>query len=152
MSMQGLSDLVVTIMTAGDVAALDALDPRAAHEALLALHGANEMGAEDLLKRFRIRIESCPDPDVGRRVTGLTRALWDGVNAGMLEAVEDGHRAWYAPSSRGRMVAQRELGRLPADAATAVYRVGAAWAARSTSLKYAASASGVASSRALSRA
>lgn len=140
MSVQGLSLLLVSIMAAGDVPVLDARDPRLAHRALVQLDRASDPATRDVLARFGVKVRVQPDPDVGLRVQGITRATWDSVAAGVLTAHEDGPRAWFDMPSRERDRLVRMLDRLPASERHCLYRVGADWASDSTSRKYAATA------------
>ena len=132
-------------MAAGRVAALDAQDPRLAHEALARLSSTDSVSAESVLRRFGVNIHTRPDPEVGRRVSGLTRATWEAVSAGDLTPLEIGHQAWYVLKSQAITRADRMMRTLPEDEAACLYEVGAAWAARSTSLKNDLSASAVGS-------
>lgn len=135
MSMQGLSYLLASIMAAGDVAALDARDPRLAHLALVELDRFQIPAALSLLQRFGVEVRTTPDPEVGLRVSGLTQATWDAVADGLLEPLEDGHRVWFVLSGRERARLWRQVRHLPIGEAECLYRVGAAWALASTDRK-----------------
>lgn len=145
MSVNGLSSLIVTIMAAGRVDALDATDPRLAHEALVRLSTARSAAAQSVLRRFGVVIHTRADPEVGRRVAGLTRATWDAVSAGDLAPQQSGHRAWFALKRSGDVRAQRLIRGLPAEEAACLHEVGAFWASRSTDLKNRPKASSVGS-------
>ena len=135
MLMQGLSSLVTAIMAAGDVAMLDARDPRLAHRAVVDLDRTGTPGAKAVLRRFAVEIKAKPDPEVGLRVSGLTRATWDAVVQGSLAPVEEGYRAWYILLECERTRLQHMIHQLPAGEAECLYRVGAAWALDSTDRK-----------------
>lgn len=123
-------------MAAGDVPALDARNHRRAHEAIrelsLSWNGTDGRGA---WARYGGQPTWTPDPESGMRASGVTAALWAAVGAGQLRASEDGHRAYLVLDPEARRAARRDLLRLPAEQSHAVYRVGAAWAAASTSRK-----------------
>jgi hypothetical protein len=150
MSVQGLSLLVASIMAVGDVAALDARDPRLAHRALVELDQADTPAARAVLSRFGVIVRAVPDPEVGLRVAGLTRATWDAVAAGTLTAHEDGPVAWFCMPRQERARLRRTVDRLPITERDCLYRVGAAWASASTARKYAAMADASASQTVLS--
>lgn len=137
MFVKGLSDLIVTIMAAGEVPALPAQNHRRCHEALAKLHDNDGQEADRLWARFGGRPLLRRDPDVGRRVEGVTPALWEAVNAGKMRAYEnaDGTEAFYSVTDGGAAVARRELLRLPIEEIELLYRVGAAWASASTARK-----------------
>lgn len=128
--------LLASIMAAGDVPALDARDPRLAHRALVRLDVEGSAGSRALLGRFGVTVGAKPDPDVGLRVRGMTRATWDAVAAGVLTPHEDGPGAWFSLSPRERARLLRMVDRLPEEERACVYRVGADWASASTSRKY----------------
>lgn len=138
--MQGLSLLLASIMAAGSVPALDARDPRLGHRALVQLDRAGSSASMAVLARFRVTVRAKPDPDVGVRVRGMTRATWDAVASGVLEAHEDGPRAWFDMPDRQRKRLMRMVDRLPAAERDCIYRVGADWASASTSRKNRATA------------
>lgn len=139
MCAHGLSLLLASIMAAGDVPTLDAHDPWLAHRALVDLEQDGAPAARSLLARFRVTVRAEPDPDVGLRVRGLTRATWEAVSTGTLIAHEDGTRAWFDLPIHERERLAQLVGRLPAGERHCIYRVGAAWAAASTVWKYPAS-------------
>lgn len=136
MSVQGLSLLLASIMAAGNVAALDARDPRLAHRALVQLERTGSPATRSVLVRFGATVRANPDPEVGLRVCGMTRATWDAVAAGVLVAHEDGSASWFDMPDRERARLVRMVDRLPAAERDYLYRVGADWAAASTSRKY----------------
>lgn len=144
MSVTGLSLLLASIMAAGDVPALDSRDPRLAHRALVRLDREGSSASRAVLARFGVAVRARPDPDVGLRVRGMTRATWDAVAAGLLTPHEDGPLAWFALEERERERLLRMVDRLPEAERACLYRVGADWASASTSRKYreAAGASG----------
>jgi hypothetical protein len=135
MSLRGLSDLIVTIMAAGGVDALPARDHRRCHEALMMLADSDEPAAAAVWRRLGGLPSWRPDARVGRHVEGVTPALWELVNRGQMSAREFPDRAEYVLSARARTNARRDILRLPAAEAHLLYRVGAAWAAASTSRK-----------------
>lgn len=140
MSVRGLSNLVVTIMAAGEVHALPARDQRRLHEALLRLNDDERPEARALLGRLGDPLSWRAHPSVGMRASGVTEAVWDAVAAGHLRATECGTDAWFELTDAGRQLGGRHLMALPAEQAQAVYETGAAWAAASTLRKKAASA------------
>ena len=129
MSVRGLSNLVVTIMAAGGVEALPAHDQRHLHRALTALDSDDDREIDRLWARFGGRRSSKPDPAVGRRIEGVTPALWEAVDQGLLSAVEyaDGSGA-YVLSRDVATAARQRLMHLPAAEAAAVHRAAVAWA------------------------
>lgn len=132
MSVRGLSDLLVAIMAAGDVDALDAQDPRLAHRAVAAVAATDTDAARHVLARYGVSVQTIPDPDVGLRVSGLTDATWKAVARGLLEPHEAGQQAWYTMPAATRMRARREVMRLDLAEAGLLQRIGADWAASST--------------------
>lgn len=139
MSVQGLSNLVTTIMAAGTVSALPARDHRDLHAALYDLETMPCAAGETLWHRFGGRRTWKPDPSVGRRADGVTPALWAAVSAAHLEVLEDGRDAFYLLTERARVHGRRQLMRMTSEEADAIYGVGAAWAAASTARKKRAS-------------
>lgn len=133
--MRGLSDLLVAIMAAGDVDALDARDPRLAHRAIVSVADMDSDAARHLLRRFDVDVRATPDPEVGMRVKGLTSATWQAVARGLLEPHETGHHAWYTLPASARASARRETMCLDLAEADVLHRVGAAWASASTARK-----------------
>jgi len=150
--MRGLSNLMTIMMAAGDVGALDAHDPGLAHAAVAELARTQMPASVALLHRFEVTVRTRPDPEVGVRVLGLTRATWDAVTAGLLDPVEDGNQAWFVMSDAARERLSRELRGIPAGEAECLYRLGADWAAASTARKKLAIAVSWASIRVLSLA
>lgn len=140
MSVGGLSNLIVTIMAAGEVGALPVREQRRLHEALAVLDAAASSEADRVWQRFGGRRTWRPDPGAGRRADGVTHALWEAVSAAWISVVEDDNGAHYVLEDAGRQVGRRQIMRLPAPEATLLYGVGAAWAAASTSRKKPASA------------
>ena len=138
MSVRGLSNLIVTIMAAGEVEALPACDHRRLHEALAALETERNPVLDDLWLRFGGRRSWKEDPAVGRRADGVTAALWQAVSAGQLQVQEDGQYAAYHLTEDSATESRRQLMALPAPQAEALYATGAAWAAASTRRKNAA--------------
>ncbi|GAA1778902.1 hypothetical protein GCM10009795_026250 [Nocardioides hankookensis] len=139
MSNRGLSDLIVTIMAAGEVQALPARDHRRLHEALAALDAMHDADVDALWLRFGGRRNWRSDPAVGQRADGVTQAIWDAVNAGRLGVIEDGRNSTFIVTADGRADSRRSLMRLSAAQAATVHRVGAEWALASTSRKKLAS-------------
>lgn len=133
---RGLSSLIVTIMAAGEVQALPARDHRRLHEALAALEHDPDPVLDQLWLRFGGRRPWKADPGVGRRAEGVTTALWEAVNVGLMRAVEhaDG-TGEYLVEPEAAAHARRWLMTLPAAEAVLLYRAGAAWALASTARK-----------------
>ncbi len=152
MSMRGISDLIVAIMAAGDVDALDARRPRLAHEALVAVANAGTPAALAVLRRFGVEVTWSPDPDVGRRVEGLTSATWAAVAAGLLEPHENTQGGWFVLPDDVRREVRRQLARLDPGEVALLHAAGADWATRSTFVKYAETADRSLAKRSLSLA
>jgi hypothetical protein len=135
MSEIGLSHLLATMMAAGDVPALDARDHRLAHRAVVQIINSPTQAAGSILTRYGIHPHVSADPDVRKRVKGLTQAIWDATSEQLLLVREDGRTAefYVNPSHRARL--RRHLVRLPAAEAELIYRIGADWAASSTARK-----------------
>ena len=136
MSVRGLSSLIVTIMAAGEVRALPALDQRRLHEALASLVEDDGPDADRLWARYGGRPRLDSDPGVLRAVNGVRPALWEAVGSRLLTAQElpDGAGEYQLDEAQASD-ARRLLLRLTAGEAALVHRVGAAWALRSTSRK-----------------
>src|SRR5215212_8505496 len=90
MFVKGLSNLIVTIMAAGEVEALPVQNDRRCHEALARLQESDAQEAAGIWTRFGGRPQLRRDPDVGRRVEGVTYALWEAVEEGRLRVYESG--------------------------------------------------------------
>lgn len=135
MSEKGLSHLLATIMAAGNVPALDARDHRLAHEALRSLSSSEGPAARSALKRFGVEPVSVSDPEVGRRVPGVTVALWDAAQGGLLVAEEFGFVAEFRVNPARVAALRSALLGMPPEEARVLYRTGAAWAAASTARK-----------------
>lgn len=133
MSERGISNLLTTIMAAGGVRRLDARDHRQAHAALRRLLESEDGRA--VLSAFDVNMDWRPDPEVGIRVPGVTKALWEAVGDGGLVVDEDGVSAEFVLADHRTASLRRELSRLPAGFASAIHRTGTAWAADSTSRK-----------------
>ena len=143
MSVRGLSDLIVTIMAAGEVVALPADDQRLLHAALADL--ADDAGdtAKRIWRRHGGRPDTVADPGVMRAVPGVRPALWEAVGANLVTAHENSNGSGeYRLTPTQRAHARRTLFRLPADEVAVLHRVGASWALRSTSRKNAARGAG----------
>lgn len=133
--MQGLSRLLASIMVAGEVVALDARDPRLAHRALIDLGYAGTDASKSLLSRFGVSVHGKPDPDVGLRVQGLTRASWEAVADGTFNVYAEGNSAWFELSDVGLWHLSALLDRLPVAESRCLYGVGAEWAFSSSARK-----------------
>ncbi len=116
------------MMAAGGVEALPAHDQRGLHRALSALNSGDDLSAERLWAGFGGRLRSSVDPAVGRRVEGVTTAIWEAVNRGLLTAVEYGDgTAAYELQHDAAARSRRQLMRLPPQEVAAVHRAAAAW-------------------------
>lgn len=133
MSKRGISHLLTTMMAVGGVSCIDARDHRLAHDAIRRLRDSAD-GLE-ALSTFNVRLDWTPDPEVGLRVPGVTPALWAAVSAGRLTVTEGDHAATFDLTPKESTNARRQLSRLPAGIANAIYQTGTAWAAASTSRK-----------------
>lgn len=143
MSIRGLSNLIVTIMAAGEVVALPADDQRLLHAALVELADDAGDAAERVWRRHGGRPDTLADPGVMRAVPGVRPALWEAVGANLVTAHENSDGSGdYRLTPTQRANASRTLLRLPADEVAVLHRVGASWALRSTSRKNAAKGPG----------
>lgn len=75
-----------------------------------------------------------------RQVDGVTVALWDLVNRGLLSVYDGPEGAAYVLGQDASTHVLRDMLRLPAVEASLIYRAGADWAAASTSRNIRASA------------
>lgn len=139
MSVRGLSDLIVTIMAAGEVRALPARDHRRCHEALMSLVVKDSPVAEQLWARYGGVPTWYVTARYGRHVEGVTPALWELVNRDLLSACEAAEEPAYVLNAAAEALCRRELLRLPVDQADLVFQAGVVWAAASTSRKKPAS-------------
>ncbi len=135
MSTHGLALLLASIMTAGDVTALDARHPWPAHRAVVQLDQIHTRSARALLTRFDVAVEAAPDPEVVWRVRGLTRATWRAVADGLFIAHEGGSQAWFEIPLQKRISLTHSMEQLPSGERECIYLVGADWAASSTDRK-----------------
>lgn len=92
MSVIGMSRLLATMLAAGGPSRLDVHDHRRLHETLAML--ASEY-RDDLADYSLPSLETSPDPEVGVRVRGVTRGLWDLCAAGVLVSSEGCGQAEY---------------------------------------------------------
>lgn len=143
MSIQGLSNLVTSIMAAGAIDALPARDHRSCHRALVRLLEDESDAASAIWASAGGRPSTTRDPSVGRRVKGVTPAVWVAVNEGRLVVREpDSEDARFELAATARRAACRNLMRLPAEQAELIYETAMTWARPSTSRKKAARAAG----------
>lgn len=84
----GLKTLIAALITEGGPEHLDARNHRRLHETLVQL-------GRDLPSETLPALSGVPDPEVGLRVRGVTRALWDMHAAGALYMYELGSTAEY---------------------------------------------------------
>lgn len=103
----------------------DARDHVSLHEALIfLLQAADEDDVTD--------VTITPDPEVGRRVSGVTRALWSLVSAGQICVAGSPTRPTFVPSVESNM----ELWlRLRPKTQKAIYFAAQRWATSETFLK-----------------
>lgn len=133
MSREGLARMIVSLMVAGEVAAVDARAPAGAHAAVLL--AVRLPGGQALPDIFDIEVRAVPDPSVGRRVSGLTQALWAAVGRGWLEPrAADGQALLALTDAAARDLAD-SLDELESCQQAALRQAGAAWATDSTCLK-----------------
>lgn len=92
MSVIGMSHLLATMLAAGGPSRLDVRDHRRLHEALAALASEHR---DDLVGYALPPLDTVPDPEVGVRVRGVTRGLWDLCAAGVLVSSETCGHAEY---------------------------------------------------------
>jgi hypothetical protein len=133
MNREGLTRLIMSLMVAGEVAAVDALAPACAHTAVLL--AIRLPGGHTLPDAFDMEIRALPDPSVGRRVLGLTQALWTAVGRGWLEPQAGSGQALLALTDAAAQEFLRPLCALDSAQRSALCQAGAAWAADSTCLK-----------------
>lgn len=135
MSERGLTDLIVTIMAAGEVSALPARDHRRCHEALMRLVDCGSPASHRLLARHGGVPRWHVGARYGREVDEVAPSLWELVNRGHMRAMETDDDAAYVMTADASVAGRRALLRLPADEAELVTQTGVAWAAASTSRK-----------------
>lgn len=128
-----MSDLVAAMIAAGGPSHTDVNDHRRLHRALVGLGAA---GGSAVLPALVAR----PDPDVGLRVVGVTRALWQLVESGLLTVQERPGGAELVVDESALPSARHVLMRLPEVERRAVYAAADRWASASTSRKKAARA------------
>lgn len=133
--MGGLPDLLVALMVAGDIDALDARNPRLAHCAISALAEIDSEASRRVLAHFDVEVRVTPNPDVGARVSGLTGATWIAVSRGMLEPHEAGHDAWFTVTESARAHVHLLSMCLDPTEEDILRHVGADWAFASTRRK-----------------
>lgn len=130
--------MVVSLMVAGEVAAIDAAQPADAHAALL--FAVQMPGGEMLPHVFGTEVRAVPDPSVKLRVLGLTQALWGAVGRGWLEPRGVNGQALLVLSDAAAGDLAPDLSQLDGTQSCAVRQAGDAWAAASTRLKNSVSA------------
>jgi hypothetical protein len=135
MSKRGMTDLLLMMMAAGGVAALDVRDHRQAHEAIRRLRDRLDQVGLTALAEFGIGVDWTPDPEVGLRVPGVTVALWDAAKSGALTVDETATPVAFVLSSAAALRSRRQLSKTPPEIARAIYEAGATWANASTSRK-----------------
>lgn len=129
-----MSDLVAAMIAAGGPGCTDARDHRTLHAALVRL-GEATAGSPSLPAMSRR-----PDPDVGLRVEGVTRAVWALVASGLLQVRERAGGATLVVACDALPEARRILMLLPDRDRTAIYAAADFWARSSTARKKSASA------------
>jgi hypothetical protein len=132
-SKDGLTRLVVSLMVAGEVAAVDARQPANAHAAVL--FAVRLPGGGTLPHVFGAEVRAVPDPSVGLRVLGLTEALWGAVGRGWLEPRGGNGQALLVLSDTASRDLAPDLCQLDGAQSRAVRQAGDAWASDSTCLK-----------------
>jgi len=136
MSSLGMSDLVAAMVAAGGPSCTDAREHWQLHAALVGL-GERAVGSSALPP-----LAGSPDPDVGLRVEGVTRALWSLVGSGLFRVEERQGGADLIVQPDGLPAARRVLMRLGDADRDAVYLAANFWACASTARKNRASAAG----------
>lgn len=131
MGNDNLTLLLVAMMDAGDVPELDLMKTSDAHRALVLLNSSSI--GKSICSRLNTRMDTLPDPDVGLRVQGLTKAIWVALGQGLLN-----------PTTSETVVALTGLGRVKSCAILATLseaelrtlaEIGHHWTCRSTSRK-----------------
>lgn len=85
MSAIAMSDLLLAMLASGGPDRLDARDHRRVHEALIG-YLSEPMAPKD--RELLPALETTPDPEVGVRLRGVTKALWRLHALGFLAAKE----------------------------------------------------------------
>jgi hypothetical protein len=129
MSVTGMSDLLTAMFAASEVRWLDALDHRPLHAALV------DLGVHARHDRHLPNLQGIPDPEVGRRVRGVTPALWSLVGEGLLTVDRTLGQPLFAISDDARARGGEVTRRLAPVNQAAVYLAVEGWAAASTARK-----------------
>lgn len=124
MSVLGMSDLVASMVASADVSRIDVRDHSSLHAALV--HIKEQRAADP--SRHLPDLEVRPDPEVGRRVDGVTKALWALVAAGVLRPVEEGARAWFVVEPERNAMGRRAVMRLDDSERLLLQEAAAIWA------------------------
>lgn len=124
-----MSELIAAMIAAGGPTCTDARDHWPLHQALVRLGSDAPESASLPLLRSR------PDPEVGRRVHGVTRALWDLVGCGLLCVDNSQDDVRFIVDTAELPRARRGLMRLDPQSQMVVYAAAERWALASTSRK-----------------
>lgn len=89
MTAAGVQELVVALMTVGGPRSISATDHRKLHESLVYLDSCSSGEGKSVPLRLS------PDPDVGIRVHGVTKALWSLVHEGVLSVSHIDYSPWF---------------------------------------------------------
>jgi hypothetical protein len=116
-----LSTLIAAMMASGGPNRIDARDHRHLHEALL------RIGQDLPSSGFLPPLKGLPDPEVGRRVPGVTRALWNMNAIGALTVSESHQAAEYRAEFRRIKELSAAVEDLPEFVRTVIYRRAADW-------------------------
>lgn len=130
--------MIVSMMVAGEVAAVDARAPAGAHAAVLL--AVRIPGGQALPDVFDMEVRAVPDPSVGRRVLGLTQALWAAVGRGWLEPCASNGQALLVLTDAAAQDLASSVSELESTQQSALRQAGTAWATASTCLKNSARA------------
>jgi hypothetical protein len=125
--------MIVSLMVAGGVNAVDAMAPADAHAAVLL--AVRLPGGQTLPDVFDVEVRAVPDPSVGLRVLGLTQALWAAVGRGWLEPRGGNGQALFVLADAAAQELAGNSSQLDSVQKSAMCQAGAAWAADSTCLK-----------------
>jgi hypothetical protein len=130
MSDVDLTTLIAAMMTGGGPDRIDARDHRPLHEALVRI--GQDLPSNGLLPPLK----GLPDPEIGRRVPGVTRALWNMNSIGALTVFESPQSAEYHAEVRRLKELAGAVDALPESVRAAIYRRAEDWSMRvATDLK-----------------
>lgn len=122
-----VSDLITAMAVSGGPSRFHARNHRPLHEALVYL---NDHAGENLLGGKPV-----PDPEVGLRVRGVTKALWDLCRTGFLSAEGVGQQTYFVVANRSDSRFCLGSMSINAHVARAIHLAADRWACSETRLK-----------------